>query len=125
MSGKPQTTYTFFCLPNCWLVVSMHREILLQPAILTHVLLVCLSSSKCWDSSQVPSCCSMVFMQPFKSKLIKITLSLRNLQNYLPSLIMSFYYHKLIRKIKNSRFKRAVPVITSVGISPSLHYGDC
>jgi hypothetical protein len=32
-----------------------------------------LSSSKCWDGSQIPSCYCMLLMQPSLSKVIKIT----------------------------------------------------
>jgi hypothetical protein len=53
-----------FCLPDCWLVVSMHPERPATGHLDTGFLGFPLSSSKCSVGSQIPSSYCMLLMQP-------------------------------------------------------------
>jgi hypothetical protein len=99
-------------LPDCWLVVSMHPEGPATGHLDTGFLGFPLSSSKCWDVSQIPSCYCMLLMQPSLSKFIKITPCSRatKLVNFQ---IISTLGNESWNKILPSLSQAFLPILTS------------
>jgi hypothetical protein len=96
---KPQEATMFFCVLDCWLVVTRHVYSV-SPAtghLATGFLAFPLFLSKFWNGSQVQSCYCMLLMQPSRSILIKLIPILWRKPDYLSFQIIHFTTNQNIR----------------------------